>query len=108
VDLYLENALMETNIGGGNYIDTYAGRPSRVVRMLRARVLDLAENLATCANGQLRIYYNDPEIITPFLAWFEDRGLDSGVGPAMVSHNRLHRFHFHVTIADGMAPLPAE
>jgi len=108
VDLYLENALMETNIGGGHYLDTYAGRPSRVVRMLRARVLDLAKNLATCANGQLRIYYNDPEIITPFLAWFGEQGLVSGVGPAMVAHNRLHRFHFHMTIADGMAPLPAE
>jgi hypothetical protein len=108
VDLYLENALMETNIGGGNYLDTYAGRPSRVVRMLRARVLDLAKNLATCAGGQLRIYYNDTEIITPFLAWFGERGLVSSVGPPMVAHNRLHRFHFHMTIADGMPPLPAE
>lgn len=106
VDMYLENALMETNIGGGHYIDTYAGRPTRIVRMLRARVLDLAKNLATCAHGQLRIYYNDPEIITPFLAWFGDRGLTSSVGPAMVEHNRLHRFHFHMTVADGMEPLP--
>lgn len=108
VDLYLENALMETNIGGGNYLDTYAGRPSRVVRMLRARVLDLAKNLATCSNGQLRIYYNDPEIIGPFLTWFGERGLVSAVGPAMLAHNRLHRFHFHMTIADGMEPLPVE
>jgi len=108
VDLYLENALMETNIGGGHYLDTYAGRPNRVVRMLRARVLDLAKNLATCGSGQLRIYYNDPEIITPFLAWFGERGLVSSIGPAMVAHNRLHRFHFHMTIADGMAPLPVE
>ncbi len=106
VDLYLENALMETNIGGGHYIDTYAGRPTRVVRMLRARVLDLARNLATCSGGRLRIYYNDPEILTPFLAWFEERGLVSDVGPAMVEHNRLHRFHFHMTIADGMEPVP--
>lgn len=105
VDLYLENALMETNIGGGHYVDTYAGRPTRVVRMLRARVLDLAKNLATCSGGRLRIYYNDPEILSPFLAWFEERGLVSDVGPAMVEHNRLHRFHFHMTIADGMEPL---
>lgn len=106
VDLYLENALMETNIGGGHYIDTYAGRPSPVVRMLRARVLDLAKNLATCSRGRLRIYYNDPEILTPFLSWFEEHGMVSDVGPAMVEHNRLHRFHFHMTIADGMEPLP--
>jgi hypothetical protein len=26
----------------------------------------------------------------------------------MVAHNRLHRFHFHMTIADGMEPLPVE
>lgn len=106
VDLYLENALMETNIGGGNYIDTYAGRPSPVVRMLRARVLDLAQNLATCSLGRLRIYYNDPEIIAPFLQWFGERGLVSDVGPAMVEHNRLHRFHFHMTVGDGLRPLP--
>lgn len=106
VDLYLENALMETNIGGGHYIDTYAGRPSPVVRMLRARVLDLAQNLATCSLGRLRIYYNDPEIIAPFLQWFGERGLVSDVGPAMVEHNRLHRFHFHMTVGDGLRPLP--
>jgi len=106
VDLYLENALMETNIGGGHYIDNYVGRPSPVVRMLRARVLDLAKNLATCSGGRLRIYYNDPEILTPFLSWFEEHSLVSDVGPAMVEHNRLHRFHFHMTIADGMEPLP--
>lgn len=105
VDLYLENALMETNIGGGHYVETYAGRPTRVVRMLRARVLNLAKNLAVCSGGRLRIYYNDPEVLTPFLSWFEERGLVSDVGPAMLEHNRLHRFHFHMTIADGMEPL---
>lgn len=106
VDLYLEHAMLDSNIGGGRYIATYEGRPSRVVALLRAEVLDLARILATCARGHIRIYYNDPEIIVPFLSWFDGHGMVSDVGPAMVEHNRLHRFHFHMTIADGMAPLP--
>ena len=108
VDLYLEHAMIDTNIGGGHQIPTYAGVPARIVRLLRAQVMDLARILATCAHGRVRIYYNDPELIPPFLAWFAEHGMVSDVGPAMLEHNRLHRFHFHVTIADGMDPLPLE
>lgn len=108
VDLYLEHAMMARNEHGGRYPDNYAGRPAEEVAGLRARVMDLAKMLATCARGEVRIYYNDPEIITPFRAWFEARGLRSSVGEPMVAHNELHRFHFHLTVADSLEPLPVE
>lgn len=106
VDLYLEHAMIATNIGGGNYLETYRGLPRRIVALLRARVIDLARILATCSRGRLRIYYNDPEIVAAFRAWFDAQGLVSDVGPAMMQHNPLHRFHFHMTIAEDAEPLP--
>lgn len=106
VDLYLEHAMIAQNIGGGRYPDNYANRPERVVRLLRARVLDLAKILAACSGGQLRIYYNDPELVRDFRAWFDARGLQSHVGRPMQQHNPLHRFHFHMTVAEEIQPLP--
>jgi hypothetical protein len=106
VDIYLEHAMIARNDGGRRYPDNYAGRPASEVALLRARVLDLARILATCSRGRLRIYYNDPEIVGAFVAWFSERGLISDFGSPMRMHNALHRFHFHVTVAEDLAPLP--
>ncbi|MGF1466904.1 MAG: hypothetical protein ACFCGT_12295 [Sandaracinaceae bacterium] len=106
VDLYLEDAMIARNDGGGRYPENYEGRPPEEVRRLRARVMDLARILAVCAGGQIRIYYNDPEIIRPFRAWFLGRSYASEVGEPMRAHNRLHRFHFHVTVSEDLEPLP--
>jgi len=106
VDLYLTEAMIARNEGGGRYPDNYEHRSRREVRSLRARVMDLAKILATCADGQIRIYYNDPDLIRPFRAWFEERGYESSVGRPMRMHNDLHRFHFHLTIPEEMEPLP--
>jgi hypothetical protein len=108
VDLYLEHAMIARNEGGGRYPDNYEGRPDDEVRLLRARVLDLAKILATCSRGRLRIYYNDREIVGQVREWFDGRGLVSDVGPPMTMHNPLHRFHFHMTIAEDLEPLPLE
>ncbi len=105
VDLYLEHAMLDVNAGGREYVDNYATRTADDVRDLRARVMDLARILATCSGGRLRIYYNDPEIVTPFVGWFAEHGFESDVGPAMMMHNRLHRFHFHMTVPEDLAPM---
>jgi hypothetical protein len=106
VDLYLTHAMMTRSEGGRRYVDNYAERSSSEVASLRARVLDLARILATCARGQVRIYYNDPEIVSSFRTWFDARGMRSEVGLPMVPHNELHEFHFHLTIPEDFAPLP--
>jgi len=90
---------------GNHYEDNYAHRSPDEVAALRERVTDLAHILATCTRGRLRIYYNDPEVLTPFLAWFEAHHYVSDVGPAMTMHNRLHRFHFHVTVPEDLPPI---
>lgn len=105
VDLYLETAMLDVNLGRRRYEDNYANRSAAEVALLRERVMDLARILATCSGGRLRIYYNDPEIITPFRAWFDAHGLVSDVGPAMLMHNRLHRFHFHMTVPEDLPPI---
>lgn len=106
VDMYLPASMIARSIGGGRYPDNYEGRSASEVRAMRARVMDLAKILATCADGQIRIYYNDPDLIRPFRAWFDAQGYVSEVGPAMRMHNDLHRFHFHLTIPETTAPLP--
>lgn len=98
--------MIARNLGGRRYPDNYEGRPADEVRLLRARVLDLAKILATCSGGRLRIYYNDPEVVREVQSWFEARGLVSDVGLPMRMHNPLHRFHFHMTVAEDLAPLP--
>jgi hypothetical protein len=107
VDLYLEQAMLDVNAGPHAITDNYVGRSPEEVASMRARVTDLAHILATCARGRLRIYYNDPEVITPFLAWFEAHGFVSDVGPAMMMHNRLHRFHFHMTVPEDLPAISA-
>jgi len=105
VDLYLEHAMLDVNEGPHRYVDNYAARSPEDVASLRERVTDLAHILATCAHGRLRIYYNDPEVLRPFLAWFDAHGFVSDVGPAMTMHNRLHRFHFHMTVPEDLPPI---
>jgi hypothetical protein len=107
VDMYLEEAMLDRNEGPRQYVDNYAGRAASEVVAMRARVTDLARILATCANGRLRIYYNDPEVLEPFVAWFAEHGFVSDVGPAMMMHNRLHRFHFHMTVPEDLPPIAA-
>jgi hypothetical protein len=106
VDLYLEQAMLVRNEGHGRYVENYEGRSTEEVASMRARVMDLAKILAHCAHGEIRIYYNDPEIVAPFVSWFGEQGMRSSVGAAMQPHNDLHRFHFHLTIADNVEPLP--
>ena len=108
VDLYLEHAMLDVNEGPHRYLDNYANRSPSEVAELRARVTDLAHILATCAHGRLRIYYNDPDVLGPFLAWFEAHGFVSDVGPAMTMHNRLHRFHFHMTVPEDLPPIASD
>lgn len=105
-DLYLPGVMEVENAGARQTIENYPGQPPLVVRMLRARVLTLAKILARCTDGKLRIYYNDPDVRTRFLEWFHAHRLDSPFGRPMQAHNDLHRFHFHVTIADDVPILP--
>ncbi len=105
VDLYLVDAMMTRNEGRGRYVRNYENRSRSEVRRLRERVMDLARILAVCAEGQIRIYYTDPEIVRPFREWFEARGLQSSVGLPMRPHNHLHEFHFHLTVPEEIAPL---
>ncbi|MFK7985223.1 MAG: penicillin-insensitive murein endopeptidase [Sandaracinaceae bacterium] len=105
VDLYLPDAMIARNELGGNYPDNYEGRPDTEVRQMRAEVLDFARILARCAEGEVRIYYNDPVVEQAFLAWFEGEGLSSSVGAPMEAHNELHRFHFHLTVPLDLPPL---
>jgi hypothetical protein len=106
VDLYLPESMVARNAGGGRYPSNYRGRPAREVAGLRAEVLDLARILASCAEGQVRIYYNDRIVQEAFLAWFGAAGLRSAGGAPMEPHNRLHRFHFHLTVPEDLEPLP--
>jgi hypothetical protein len=109
VDLYLEHAMADRNEPGRARIDNYHGLSRRAVRLHRARVLDFAKILATCARGRIRIYYADREVVDAFRAWFTEQGLVSDVSSqAMQMHNDLHRFHFHLTTAEDLEVLPVE
>jgi hypothetical protein len=106
VDLYLPGVMESENAGGGVHPSNYVDRPHFTTRMRRARVQALARLLASCTEGAVRIYYNDPEVIRPFMAWFRQVGFAAPFGRPMQAHNDLHRFHFHVTIEESLAPLP--
>ena len=108
VDLYLPGTLMVENSGGGSYDDNFAGKSPEEVEQLRARALLLAEILATCSQGQLRIYYNDELVRTRFLRWFAERGYHSPFAAPMMGHNHLHDFHFHVSVSEDLPLLPSE
>lgn len=109
VDLYLLHAMADRNEAGRPQTDNYHGLSRRTVRLHRARVLDLAKILARCSNGRLRIYYADREVVDAFRSWFTEAGLHTDVAPqAMQMHNDLHRFHFHMTVAEDLEVLPSE
>lgn len=112
VDLYVLGALLTENAGGGRYPSNYEGKSEEEVEALRVRVLDLAKVLAACANGAVRIYYNDEVVLERFHAWYDAQGFaPNPFGRPMQRHNSLHDFHFHVTIPEdlpvhAMDPLP--
>ena len=107
VDLYLTHAMADRNEEGRLPFDNYHGLSRRQIRLHRDRVMDLGKLLATCSHGRLRIYYADRPVVEEFRAWFTAQGMVSDVASqAMQMHNDLHRFHFHMTVADDLAPLP--
>ncbi len=108
VDLYLPGALMVENAGGGRMPSNYEDESPGEVEVLRGRVLALAQLLASCSRGAVRIYYNDAVVRERFLAWYAGQGFPDNPFPEgpMVAHNRLHEFHFHVSVPEDLAPLP--
>lgn len=105
VDLYLPGVMWEENEGNGVVTDNYALVDKSVLREKRTKVLALAKALTACSRGRVRIYYNDPPVIEAFNRWFEAQGFYGPFGKPMQSHNDLHRFHFHVTLADEPEPV---
>ena len=106
-DIYLLGALMTENAGGGRYPSNYAGKSEEEVEELREHVLVLAQELATCADGAVRIYYNDDPVLERFHAWYDEQGFpENPFGRPMQKHNQLHDFHFHVTIPEDLPLLP--
>ena len=98
-DVYLPGRMRLENTTGhrpfpNNYRDADPGR----VDGSRKRVLTLAKVLATCTQGNLRIYYNDEKVKEDFLDWYKRQGYSAPMGPPMQEHNELHGFHFHVTV----------
>ena len=108
VDFYLPGALLRDNAGGGCYESNYEGKSAETIESQRARVEELARILAACTDGKLRIYYNDEVVRDRFHRWFDERGYVTPFGRPMQRHNELHDFHFHVTIAHELEPLPSE
>lgn len=113
VDLYLLGAMRVENAGGGRYPNNYDGKTEEEIEELRSRVETLARILATCAGGQLRIYYNDEVVIERFHAWYDAQGFEPNeeLGRPMQAHNDLHEFHFHMTVPEDLPilerdPLP--
>lgn len=106
VDLYLPGRMLVDNPGGYRYPSNYEGKTDEEVAAMRAHVEELARILASCADGRVRIYYNDPPVERSFLGWYAGRGLSTPFEAPMMEHNDLHRFHFHVTIPEDTEPLP--
>ncbi len=110
VDLYLLGAMRVENAGGGRYPNNYEDKSNEETEELRSRVETLARILATCTGGQLRIYYNDEVVMERFHAWYDAQGFppNDEFGRPMQAHNRLHEFHFHVTIPEDLPVLERE
>lgn len=109
VDLYLLGAMLVENAGGGRYPNNHEGKSEEEIEELRQRVETLARILATCSGGQLRIYYNDDVVLERFHAWYDQQSFaENPFGRPMQKHNRLHDFHFHVTIPEDLPVLPRE
>lgn len=109
VDLYALGAMMVENAGGGRYPNNFEGKSDEEIDDLRRRVEALARALATCSDGQLRIYYNDDVVKERFHSWYDEQGFEeSEFGRPMQGHNHLHDFHFHVTIPEDLPLLAQE
>jgi hypothetical protein len=109
VDMYLPGAMMVENAGGGRYPSNHEGKSAAAIEETRQRVEGLARALAECANGALRIYYNDDVVLERFLEWYDAQGFpDNPYGRPMQKHNDLHDFHFHISIAEDMPVLERE
>lgn len=106
VDLYLPGMMRTENVRRYVRPSNYEGQRSWQVAAKRARVVELAKNLAICTDGRIRIYYNDEPVERRFLNWFTMHGYKSPFGKPMRRHNYLHRFHFHVSVPENMSPLP--
>lgn len=106
VDLYLPMTMWTENQRGGGSIDNYKTLSPAERAQRRHRVLALAQILATCSGGNLRIYYNDQAVLDVFNQWFQDEGYESPFGAPMQAHNALHGFHFHVTVGDKQNAVP--
>ncbi len=107
VDLYLLGSMMVENAGGGRYPNNYEDLDPAEIEEKRARVLELAKAFADCSRGHLRIYYNDEVVVERFLAWYGEQGFEgSPFETPMRTHNALHEFHFHISIADDLEPWP--
>ncbi len=106
VDLYLPGAMEVESLSQHERVENYATLTPLQRRMHRARVLTLAKILTTCADGRVRIYYNDDDVQARFERWYDAQGWVSEFGRAMQGHNDLHRFHFHVTVPADLAPVP--
>ncbi|MBO6939136.1 MAG: penicillin-insensitive murein endopeptidase [Deltaproteobacteria bacterium] len=107
VDIYLPGAMIVENAGGGAYPSNHEGKSPEEIEATRQRVEGLARELATCANGAVRIYYNDDVVLERFHEWYDAQGFDENpFGRPMQKHNHLHDFHFHITIPEDLAVLP--
>ncbi len=107
VDIYLPGAMIVENAGGGRYPNNHDGKSPEEIEATRQRVEGLARDLATCANGAVRIYYNDDVVLERFHEWYDAQGFDENpFGRPMQKHNHLHDFHFHITIPEDLAVLP--
>jgi hypothetical protein len=98
VDIYLLRWMEWIQVKDARYEDNMAWRTEASKKLARAKVTHLARSLAICSSGRLQIFYNDPEVITPFNEWFKSSGYSSPLGPAMTAHNDTHHDHFHVRI----------
>ena len=109
VDIYLPGAMLVENAGGGDYPNNHEGKTEAEVEETRRRVEGLARVLAECAEGAVRIYYNDDVVLERFHEWYDAQGFaENPFGRPMQKHNHLHDFHFHITIPEDLALLPRE
>ncbi len=105
--------MMVENAGGGRYPSNFEGKSEEEIEELRRRIEILARVLATCANGHIRVYYNDDIVRDRFHAWYDAQhffpeGESNEFGRPMQGHNHLHDFHFHITIPEDLPLIEQE
>lgn len=106
VDIYLPGAMLVENAGGGRYPSNHEGKSPAEIEETRQRVEGLARVLAECAEGAVRIYYNDDVVLERFHQWYDAQGFPPNpFGRPMQKHNSLHDFHFHISIPEDLPVL---